>query len=442
MNKGVGGYQEVINNCSKWKCRVNESWNSREALAASISLALLFYLLLNVFDQASLMLACVSAVLASAFLGMVLARLQGYRELALPLGNRVLMAGVLILILPVAVGSFRQEAEGWRVRSLWVVAILVLMVALVQTRSAPAIAILPVVLLCSSITGSHSLRRIALPLALTGVTALGLYLFADHFEPLRRLKSVLYSGTDTTLSWNNRVRYWSGALQAIRRKPLMGWGSGNVGVRYPPYRIQHPGFTPSGEVVPDLHSVPIQWLFEYSAVGLALRIAAFAIVVGAGFARRTILQQTAVVGLLSFAIFCLVHHNLNNPATILIITMVVIISVPCSDVLALSPLASRSIGLLSVALAMAIFSLQSRLDYANYLLAKGSQQRPRPGVESLIRASILDPRGGFYDAVAAHRIDELLRGEPHRGADARFLFQAADSHYRKALACISILSSY
>jgi hypothetical protein len=87
--------------------------------------------------------------------------------------------------------------------------------AIVRTHSAAAVAVLPILLLTSSIVGVRSLRRVALAFGIMGVAGFSAYLLADHFEPLSRIRSVPYSGIDATLSWNNRVRYWSGATPAI-----------------------------------------------------------------------------------------------------------------------------------------------------------------------------------------------------------------------------------
>jgi hypothetical protein len=69
----------------------------------------------------------------------------------------------------------------------------------------------------------------------------------------------------------NRRCIFSG--HALRTRPH---GPGQVGALYPKYRLQKPGLAPHGEVVPDLHSLPVHWLFQYGIVGLGIRAAVIA----------------------------------------------------------------------------------------------------------------------------------------------------------------------
>jgi hypothetical protein len=263
----------------------------------------------------------------------------------------------------------------------------------------------------------------------------GAFWLGNYYEPLGRFRSMVRHGEDESSSLENRLRYWSGAIPAIKQKQLWGWGAGSVGIVYPRYRIQSPGFSPPGEVIADLHSVPMTWLFEFGIVGLALRLGAFAAFLVLGYSRRTHLQKACVVGLAGYALFCLVHYNLDNPATYLVATLVAVMAaVPEDDPLQLSPRASDTVGLLLVACAALIFSFQFRLDYANRLLARSASEPERIAVSSAIRASLLDSRAGFYDAVAALRIDHLLLRMGKDGPDAPFLFAAAERHYMQSLA--------
>jgi hypothetical protein len=101
--------------------------------------------------------------------------------------------------------------------------------------------------------------------------------------------------------------------------------------------------------------------------------------------------------------------------------------------LKLSPRTSNVLGLLLLGCAVLIFSYQFRLDYANRLLARNTSEPERMAVGSVIRASALNSRAGFYDAIAALRIDRLLLRTGDDGADAPFLFEAADRHYKQSL---------
>jgi hypothetical protein len=117
----------------------------------------------------------------------------------------------------------------------------------------------------------------------------------------------------------------------------------------------------------------------------------------------------------------------------LVILLTAVIGTPRGEPREWSAQASSALGLLLVGCAVVIFSYQSRLDYANYLLARSSAEPERKAVDSTLRANLLDFRGGFYDAVAAVRIDHLLMSVGQGSTDAPFLLDAAERHYRRSL---------
>jgi hypothetical protein len=414
-----------------WRAVVGQSWNSTEDLAASVSLLILFYLLLNVLDDSSALAAgCVLATVACCLIGLALAYIQ-HESLALPLGNRVLMAGLFVLVTPLAAALANDiELPKWR-RMLWAAAVVILLIGVIRTRSSAAIAILPILALLYTAAGRRSARQIAVTAVFVVAIVAAGYWLADSNESLSRLKSIVRSGTDLNLE--NRERYWSGSLPAIRQKMLAGWGAGAVGVNYPPFRIQSPGFSVPGEAVTDLHNVAMQWLFEYGVAGAALRLAAFFGFLAVAFPGTTILQRAAVLALAGYGVYSLVHYQLSNPAVCLVILLTAVIAAPRGERLEWSAQASSGLGLVLVGCAVVIFSYQSRLDYANYLLARSSAEPERKAVDSTLRASLLDFRGGFYNAAAAVRIDHLLMSVGKESADAAFLQDAAERHYRRSL---------
>jgi O-antigen ligase len=409
------------------RAAVRQSWNSREVFVNSIATWILFYLLLKCFGRDdSLASACILAAVACVIVGTILARMQGYRELALPLGNRVLMAGLLTVVAPLAIG-FAQGASRARM-VLGVLGAGIIVAGIVETRSAAAMAILPFSMLSSVMVGRKRIRYF--PVFVLGLLGVSVAVWFSKFEPLVRIKSVITRGADTTSSWDNRVRYWTGSLNAIKEKPLLGWGAGQVGISYPPYRIQRSGFAPSGEVIADLHSVPLQWAFEFGLTGTILRLVGFGFFLALEHSQKTVQQKTAVIALATFGVFSLLNYNLGNPATVLVVLVVAVIAAPRFHGATLTVRSGNRIGLLLICCATAMFVFQTRLDYANYLLAKSSQQPHREAADSLIRASLLDARGGFYDAAAAIRVQELLKGLP---SDEPFLLEAATKHYARAL---------
>jgi O-antigen ligase len=414
---------------------LHQSWNSTEDFASSVAGLVIFILLLNISslnpslnpipDVNQLTTVCVPAVVASALVGMVLMFVKHDQELVYPLGSKILMAGLLTLAIPLAMGRF-SEAQGAR-RLLWLGSALILAVALVLTRSAVAIVLLPFAVALPLVLGNKKRGRMVAALGLT-LVILGGALYSTRFR----------GGTDSTQSWDNRVRYWSGALPAIAERPLAGWGSGQVGLAYPPFRIQRAGYAPSGEVVSDLHSVPLQWAYEFGFIGLTLRVAAFGVLLLPGYSRKTLQQKTAVVALGMYGVFCLLHYNLNNPATIAMATLIAVMTVNVPAPWRLTIPASKRTGLVLLSVALAFLSFQGRLDYANYLLARSNHQAGNEGVESVLRAGLMDSRGGFYDAVAAFRIDQVFGDSgqdtsPGTDFDRPFLLRAAENHYRRAL---------
>ena len=414
-----------------WRAVVSQSWNSREDLALSVSLCMLFYLLLNTLDDGKAFAAgCVAATVACCLIGLALAYMQ-HEALSLPLGNRVLMAGLFVLVTPLAAALASDvEQQKWR-RILWAAAAVILLIGVIRTRSSAAIAILPILALLFAAAGRRSTSTIAVSAVFVVAIAGGAYWLADYNEALGRLKSIVRYGTDLNLE--NRERYWSGSLPAIRQKMLAGWGAGAVGVVYPPLRIQSPGFSVPGEAVTDLHNVPMQWLFEFGVAGAALQLAAFIAFLAAAFSARSILPKASVLALLGYGVFSLAHYQLANPAIGLVILLAAAIAAPRGEPREMSAQVSTALGLLLIGCAVVIFSYQSRLDYANYLLAKSNAEPDRKAVDSALRASLLDFRCGFYNAVAAVRIDQLLMNAGTQNADAPFLLEAAERHYRRSL---------
>jgi O-antigen ligase len=427
---------------------LRQSWNSTEDFANSVAGVVIFILLLNLArDVNELATICLTAVVVCALVGMVLMFVKHDQELVYPLGSKVLMAGLLTLAIPLAMGRlrtlFRSNPDRPAHKLFWLSSALILAAGLILTRSAIAMVLLPFALVLPLVLDNKRRGQVAVALGLT-VAILGAALYFGASGPLAsvsslaRVRSMIQGGSDSTQSWDNRVRYWNGALPAIAERPLAGWGSGQVGLTYPPFRIQRAGYAPSGEVVSDLHSVPLQWAYEFGLVGLTLRVAAFGVLLLPGYFRRTPQQKTAVIALGMYGAFCLLHYNLNNPATISMATLIAVMTVNAPARWRPTIPASKRTGLVLLSVALALLSFQARLDYANYLLARSNRQAGNEGVESVLRAGLMDSRGGFYDAAAAFRIDKIIRDSGHDtspGArnDQPFLLRAAENHYRRAL---------
>jgi hypothetical protein len=79
-----------------------------------------------------------------------------------------------------------------------------------------------------------------------------------------------------------RLVYWRGALAGAAERPLLGWGPGSTAWTLPLHLRPLPGVNPAGEVVGDVHSLPLQLGYELGLAGLV----AAGLVVGLFFARR------------------------------------------------------------------------------------------------------------------------------------------------------------
>jgi len=147
---------------------LQRSWNSAEDFALCISGFVVFMLLLNWFRvEGDLVIVCVWAAVTCTLLGIALAHWRGDGTLALPLGNRVLMAGLLTLTTPLAIGGFRTcQGGGLAGKLLWLSAALILVVGILETRSAVAIALLPFGVVLVLVAGEKRLLRVAAALVL------------------------------------------------------------------------------------------------------------------------------------------------------------------------------------------------------------------------------------------------------------------------------------
>ena len=187
----------------------NQSWQATEDLAQSTSLVLLFLIVLNSSKaHAPILWGIAGSAALWSMMGMYWSHQGGYRELALPLGLRALMAGLLAIAFPLSLGLFSEKGNSRR--RLWALAIVVILaISIIQTRSAAALVILCVLL--SLFVWASLLRRTLVRVAVV-LLAAGLLTLPQltEVEPINRFASVLSGRGDP--SWNHRVRYWEGAL--------------------------------------------------------------------------------------------------------------------------------------------------------------------------------------------------------------------------------------
>lgn len=208
---------------------------------------------------------------------------------ALPLGHRNLLAAWLAILLPLALLPAREPGR-WR--WLGAGAGLAALAALLAGRSllgflaaaAEAAAGLAWALGRSQLRGRLALwaRR---PEALILGTTLAILLLAAAALQARRLADVAL-GRDP--SERTRAVYYAGGLRGTLARPALGWGPGSTPWTIARFLVPVPGLNPQGEIVPDLHSLPLALAYELGAPGLLLALALSGL-----FARRRLAELRA-----------------------------------------------------------------------------------------------------------------------------------------------------
>jgi hypothetical protein len=158
-------------------------------------------------------------------LALVAMTVQGSPRAAQPLGNAVVEGAVLATLLPLAAGT------------------------MAAVRGPARVAAGAALLLAGG--GLLATRSIA---ALVGAILLGPRLLQ------------LTAGED--LSALARWSYWQGGLRGITARPLLGWGPGSTPWTLAPFVRPRPGVNPAGEVLGDVHSLPLQLAYELGLPGL------------------------------------------------------------------------------------------------------------------------------------------------------------------------------
>ena len=181
---------------------------------------------------------------------------QGSPRAAQPLGNAVLLGAFLAILAPLGlVVAAAERRRRWRAAAIAAVALVG--VAVLATRSVAAIA--AAVVGTALVLPPGRRRWLVVPL-LGGVLVLG-----------TRLPG-LASGLDPSLQ--ARWTYWQAGVRGIFARPAFGWGPGSTSWTVAPLLRPRPGINPPGEVVGDLHAVPLQLAYELGLPGLAVAMAA------------------------------------------------------------------------------------------------------------------------------------------------------------------------
>lgn len=185
---------------------------------------------------------------------------------AMPLGHHNLLALVLVASAPIAGAALAER--GWLPRIAGGAALGSAALALVATRSFLGAAGAALAL---GVLGWRSRRAGQL---LLGVALLAAALLVPRLERI-------VAATDA--SYAARAVYWRAGWKGFLARPWTGWGPGStpwtIGMHLSPV----PGVSPPGEVVGELHSLPLALAYELGAPAAIL-----ALVVVAWFAARRI----------------------------------------------------------------------------------------------------------------------------------------------------------
>jgi len=192
--------------------------------------------------------AAVAVVAGWALLDWVLV---GAPRPAMPLGHHNLLAAWLVILLPtVALAAYRR-GDGWK-WALWGALGLGLAAALLSRSLAATVALVVQAILLAWLY--RPLRR--------GVLVVGGLLAVLQ---LPRLVSIL-GGSDASVS--ARWVYWRAAGGGWLQSPWWGQGPGSVGWTSAEFLRPRPGLSPPSEVVGQLHSLPLDLLYQLGGVGV------------------------------------------------------------------------------------------------------------------------------------------------------------------------------
>lgn len=180
-------------------------------------------------------------------------------------GNAVFLGAYLVLTIPLALAlAFSMRSSSARERSLtWLLPLLVslfLVIVLVFTYSRGAVVSFLVAVVATAAVLYFSDKRnlrayatLALVLFLAAALALGLSSYIEGKSPLASLRIGTGGSIDT------RILLWQASIEAIRERPLLGYGPDSFKLVFPSFRPQR-WFSAVREVAtPDkAHNEPLQ----------------------------------------------------------------------------------------------------------------------------------------------------------------------------------------
>jgi hypothetical protein len=320
---------------------------------------------------------------------------------SLPLGHHNLLAGWLVLVLPLTLvagqfpGVSRWLAIGAGAAGLLTIA------ATGSLLGAAAVAMQAIV----AATWSKRLR--VWLVSGSGILAV---------LTLPRLLSIAQA---TDLSTLARLSYLKAGWRGLLERPSLGWGPGAVPWTLGEFMRPAAGIHPASQIVGDLHSLPLQLAYEIGVAG-SLLVLAIAVIF---FLRRraeipdsanSLRQRAALLGLLGGAVFALGSAPLAVPALPATAAVVAGVALPAQRRV---PLQHRMPLLMAYLLIAATVLVP--LSRAHHFYEKAIRAtNPSDALSSLDRAQRLDPDFPLYLARRAWLASEI------QGVDSELADQA------------------
>lgn len=332
--------------------------------------------------------------------------LRGYPRAAMPLGHHNLLAGWLVLLWPLSLPAVRRPGAG-----RW-------------------LALATLALGASALVGSGSFLGLC-------AVAVQLLLLALWWRPLRpwllaallpavllvlpRASSML-AGADPSAA--ARTVYWRAGWKGALGRPGLGWGPGSVPWTVGEHLRWVPGVNPPSEIVGDLHSLPLQVLYELGMVGLALSCA-----LAVWFMTRRMRERAsacdeqllpaALAALFGGFVFLLGNAPLTVPA------LPAALAVAAGAALAAGPAPSRDPGGRAPAVLLLVYGLPAALLLLPLDRAHLYYQRAIAAAEEsdarreVARAGEIDPAFPLYRLRAALLAESLREANAEIAGEAR-----------------------
>ena len=312
----------------------------------------------------------------------------GHSRAAFPLGHHTLLAGWLVLLLPLVLGSeLDSRGQRWLAGAAGVTGIL----ALIFTGSLLGGAVAVVQLILAANWFAWSWRRIAMILMVAAIV-------------LTPRSGRVLTGLDSSI--RARAVYLDAGVAGIAQRPIVGWGPGATPWTIAEFTAPVSGLNPSSEIIGDLHSLPVQIAYELGLPALVLLAALSICFLVARSRERQIsaclrLRKASLLGLIGAALFSLGAAPVSIPALPFAAAMVAGASLSTR-----SSRPARAIHLESVALptvyliAAAVCLIPSTVAHFLYDLARHEPDKAR-AQERIESAAALDTGFPLYLARAA-----------------------------------------